>query len=157
MNLLVFPLFLSFIGLTAVLMVLSRHGAFVERYRSDRAKAGVVEIAKIAASKLQNFSRVTLIAVVRHDETLLLGYKKIDDHSGPTDELPESGVHRPSLGETMIAWLPQDDDLLASMLDSWCSSKAELYMQIDTDSRVVRLSNLEFERTVELTLTPSRR
>ncbi|SHE55760.1 hypothetical protein SAMN02745225_00962 [Ferrithrix thermotolerans DSM 19514] len=154
MNLLVFPLFLSFVGLAAVLMVLSRHGAFIERYRSERAQAGAVEVAKLAARRVQDFPRVVLIAVVRHEETLLIGYKKADEFSGVReDKRPE--IDHPELGETMIAWLPSDDELLTSTLDSWCATRAELYMKIDTNSRVVRLSNMDLESTVELTLTPT--
>ncbi len=154
MNLLVFPLFLSFVGLAAVLLVLSRHGAFIERYRSERAQAGAVEVAKLAAKRIQNFPRVVLIAVVRHEETLLIGYKKAEEVTGVRD-LGSRPIDRPELGETMIAWLPRDDELLASTLDSWCSTRAELYMKIDTQSRIVRISNMELESTIELKLTPT--
>ncbi len=154
MNLLVFPLFLSFVGLAAVLLVLSRHGAFMERYRSQRAQAGAVEVARLAAMRMQDFPRIVLIAVVRHDETLLLGYKKAEELRGVRDDSSKL-IDRPELGETMIAWLPRDDELLASTLDNWCSTRAELYMKIDTQSRIVRLSNMDLESTVELTLTPT--
>jgi hypothetical protein len=42
-----------------------------------------------------------------------------------------------------------------SLLEQWCHDKVEVYMKIDADARVVRLTSLELDDTVELALTPT--
>ncbi|MGC8480867.1 MAG: hypothetical protein ACP5PJ_04910 [Acidimicrobiales bacterium] len=152
MKLLLFPLFMSAVACTTVIWLLFRHGAFMERFRNERAVSRAVEVARNAEKSFSGYARITLIAVVRDNSTLLLGYKPAE--LGALTSLPK--VERPGNGETMVVWMPPDTSTSFVTLEQWCNSRAELYMKIDTISKVVRLSDVDLDDSIELTLVPSR-
>lgn len=152
MRLLIFPLFMSSVFLSAVVWILFRHGAFMEGVRNQRARRRVVEVARNAEKSFGGYARIRLIAVVCHDESVLLGYKAYDP-SLAADQKPK--LERPGNGETMVAWLPPSMRDRTSVLEQWCHDKVELYMKIDTEARTVRISSLELDNVVELALSPA--
>lgn len=153
MGLLLFPLFMSGIAVIAVLWLILRHGAFLEGFRQNRAEVRAIETARNAQKSFYGYSRVTLIAVVRHDRTVLLGYKATDALSAAPKV---TALELPGNGETMVAWVAPEQYSLTDTLDLWCQARTELYMKIDPSAKTVLFTNLELEDTIELALSPVR-
>lgn len=153
MGLLLFPLFMSGIAVITVLWLILRHGAFLEGFRQSRAEARVIETARNAQKSFSGYSRITLIAVVRNDRSVLLGYKATDSLTTPR---MSNALELPGNGETMVAWVAPEQYSLIDALELWCQARTELYMKIDPSAKTVLFTNLELEDTIELALSPVR-